>query len=247
MTAEKSCLVNYLSAYVRLSEEDHALIRRLERDERDYPADARLQTRGDTIDELLVVKSGWLYASTDLLDGRRHIVRTYQPGDIVGLAELAVPSASSNLVACSVTRVCPFPKRALGRVFVEAPKLASVLLAISARDQSMLVDLLRAVARMSAKDRVIFALLNWLHRLALTNHGMSDTFTLRLNQTQVGDMLGLTNVSVSKAMVELEEEGRLVRRRQEVTLVDVPALCRRVEFVDRYSTLDLSWFPATPN
>ena len=28
-----------------------------------------------------------------------------------------------------------------------------------------------------------------------------------------------------------------------MTLVDVPALRERVDFVDRYTTLDTSWFP----
>ena len=235
--------MTYLSAYVRLSETDHELIARFERDERDHSADTRLQRRGDVVEELLVVKSGWLYAANGLRDGRRHVIRTYHAGDIVGLAELAMPSAMADLVAVGDVRVCPFPKKALGRVFVEAPKLAALLLAISARDQAILVDLLRATARMNARDRVLFALLDWLHRLTVTNPSMRDTFTLRLNQSQVGDMLGLTNVSVSKAMVELEEEGSIERRRQEVRLLDVPALCRHVEFVDRYTTLDLSWFP----
>ena len=124
-----------------------------------------------------------MYAANELRDGRRHVVRTYHAGDIIGLGELAVPSASADLVSAGDVRVCPFPKRALGRVFTEAPKLAALLLAMSARDQVILVDTLRAAARMNARDRVLFALLNWLHRLAVTNHSMRDTFTLRLNQS----------------------------------------------------------------
>jgi len=240
--SDKSCLVKYLSAYMPLSDADHELLADFERDERDHAAGTCLQRRGEVTDELLVIKGGWLFAAAELDDGRRHIVRTYHAGDIIGLAELAVPSMSLNLIAASDVRVCPMPKAVLGRVFVEAPKLAALLLAMSARDQALLVDLLRATARMSAKDRIVFALLSWLHRLAVTNAGMHDTFTLRLNQTEIGDMLGLTNVSVSKALVELEADGWIVRRRHEVTLVDVPVLCERVEFVDRHSTLDMSWF-----
>lgn len=243
LSDDKSCLVRYLSAYTRLSEDDHALLADFERDEREYAAGARLKARGDVVDELLVVRGGWLFAATELEDGRRHVVRTYHGGDIVGLGELAVPSMSSDLIAATAVRVCPVPKAALGRVFEYAPRLAALLLAMSARDQVLLVELLRAAARMNAKDRIVFALLSWLHRLALTNPGMSDTFSLRLNQSEIGDMLGLTNVSVSKALVELEAEGKIRRRRQEVTLVDIPRLSERVDFVDRYTTLDMSWFP----
>ena len=82
-----------------------------------------------------------------------------------------------------------------------------------------------------------------LYRLRVTDRSMRDTFDLRLTQAQIGDLLGLTNVSVSKALVELEGEGSIERARQSVTLVDVPALAERVEFVDRFSDLDSCWFP----
>ena len=244
MSDSQSCLVRYLSAYTRLSVDDHELLADFERGEREHAGGTRLKERGDVVDELLVVKRGWLFTTTDLEDGRRHVIRTYHGGDIIGLGDLAVPSMSAALVAATDVRLCPMPKDVIGRVLSHAPRLGALLLALSARDQVLLVDLLRATARMSAKDRIVFALLNWLCRLALTNPGMSDTFALGLNQTEIGDMLGLTNVSVSKALVELEIEGLIVRRgRREVTLVDVPALRERVDFVDRYTTLDTSWFP----
>ena len=238
-----SCLVSYLSAYADLSETDNELIARLERDEREFPAESVVQARGDRVEELYVVKRGWLYSSTDLLDGRRHIVRTHHAGDVLGLGDLAEPRAATTLTCCTEVLLCPFPKEALGRVFRDSPRLAALLLALSARDQVLLYDLLRATARMSARERVVFLLLSLLHRLRVTNRSMDDTFSLRLTQVQIGDLLGLTNVSVSKALVELESEGAIDRHRQEVTLKDVPALIERVEFVDRFSKLDTAWFP----
>lgn len=244
---EDSCLVTYLSAYAPLSEKDNELIARLERDERDYPPGTRVQSRDQHVEELYVVKHGWLYSSTDLADGRRHVVRTHHAGDVLGLSDLACSQAAANLDTCTDVRLCPFPKEALGRIFRDSPRLAALLLALSARDQVLLVDLLRATARMSAKERVVFLLLTYLHRLRVTNRSMENSFALQLNQSEVGDLLGLTNVSVSKALVELEGKGHIARRRQEITLVNVPELIERVEFVDRFTSLDTAWFPPDPD
>ena len=205
--------------------------------------DTRVQSRGDKLQNLHVVKSGWLYLSTDLADGRRHIVRTHHAGDVVGLSDLAHREVTTNLTSCTRAVLCPFPKRALDQVLVRAPRLAALLMAMSARDQVLYIDLLRATARMSARERVLFLLLTLLHRLRMTRGDEGDGFDMPLNQTHVGDLLGLTNVSVSKAMVELEQGGAIARRRQHVTLLDVARSAAEVEFVDRFGELDTSWFP----
>ena len=238
-----SCLVTYLSNYIELDEDHLEMVAELERDERSYDPDARVRSRGDALQHLHVVKSGWLYLSTDLADGRRHVVRTHHAGDIVGLSDLAYREATADLTACTHAVLCPFPKRALDRVIERAPRLTALLMAISARDQVLQIDMLRATSRMSARDRVTFLLLTLLHRLRVTVGSDIDAFDCPLNQTQMGDQLGLTNVSVSKAMVELEQGGAIARRRQHVTLLDPGRSAAEVEFVDRYSELDTSWFP----
>ena len=241
----QSCLVTYLSKYIELDEDNLTLIADLEREERTLEADVRVQSRGDTLENLYVVKSGWLYLSTDLADGRRHVVRTHHAGDVVGLSELAHREVTVNLTTCTRATLCPFPKRALDRVILRAPRLTALLMAISARDQVLYIDMLRATARMSARERVTFLLLTLLHRLRMTNGGAGmDGFDCPLNQTHMGDLLGLTNVSVSKAMVELEQSGTIVRTRQHVRLPDVARSSAQVEFVDRFTELDTSWFPA---
>ena len=243
-SSSQSCLVTYLSRYIELAEGDLGLIARLERDERAYGATERVQSRGDALQQLYVVKQGWLFLSTDLADGRRHIVRTHHAGDVVGLSDLAFRRVTTHLTACTDAVLCPFPKSALDEVIVRAPRLTALLMALSARDQVLYIDLLRACARMSARERVMFLLLTLLHRLRVTlGDGALDGFEMPLNQTHVGDLLGLTNVSVSKAMVELEQSGAIVRRRQHIVLNDVAGSAARVEFEDRFTDLDTTWFP----
>jgi len=240
---QKSCLIAYLSHYVELDGRDHELIAGLEKDERSITARTRVLTQGDPTRMLFVIKSGWLYQETDLADGRRHIVRTLLPGDVYGLGELGNSQASTHLTACTDAVLCPFPKSALGDIILRSPRLAALLLDLSARDQVLYVDRLRAASRMSAKARVLSLLLAMLDRLRVTGEGREDSLELPLNQTEIGDLLGLTNVSVSKAMVELEQSGMIERHRARLTLLDRQRAAESVEHLDRYSELDTRWFP----
>jgi len=240
----KSCLVCYLSHYLELEDLDHQLIAGLEKDERSVSARSRVVSQGDPARMLFVIKSGWLYQETDLADGRRHLVRTLLPGDVYGLGELGNRVASTHLTACTDAVLCPFPKSALSEILQRSPRLSALLLDLSARDQVLYVDRLRAASRMSAKARVLSLVLCLLDRLRVTGEGRDDALELPLNQTEIGDLLGLTNVSVSKAMVELEQGGMIERHRTRLSLLDMARAAASVEHVDRYSELDTSWFPA---
>ena len=113
---------------------------------------------------------------------------------------------------------------------------------IGARDQLLQADLRRATT-LSARHRMLFLLLTLLHRTRAGGEVDGDGFELPLNQARSGDLLGLTNVSVSKAMVELERDGTIERRRRHVTLLDAARSASQVGFVDRFAELDTSWFP----
>lgn len=240
----KSCLVAYLGYYMTLNDLDHELIAGLEKEERDVAARSRAVSQGDATEMLYVVKSGWLYQETDLADGRRHIVRTLLPGDVYGLGELGNRRASTHLTAVTDVVLCPFPKSAIGDILKRSPRLGALLLNLSARDQVLYVDRLRSMSRMSAKARVLGLLLCLLDRLQVTSPAERSDFELPLNQTEIGDLLGLTNVSVSKAMVELTQEGSIERDRSHVRLPDRERAARDVDHTDRYSELDTRWFPS---
>jgi len=242
-TDQRSCLVCYLKHYIDLNEVDQGLIAELEQEERSVTARERVLSGGDAVRMLFVIKSGWLFQDTDLADGRRHLVRTLLPGDVYGLGELSNTHASTHLTACTDAVICPFPKAALSAIILRSPRLAALLLNLSARDQVLYVDRLRAASRMSAKARVLSLLLTMLDRLKVTGEGRGDAMDLPLNQSEIGDLLGLTNVSVSKAMVDLQQSGVIGRRRSRVTLLDRVAAAESVDHVDRYSSLDTAWFP----
>ncbi len=245
MAQEKSCLVERLSHYIDLSGEDLNHIARLEKEERSFRRGDTVQRQGVRAEHLFVVKKGWAYSYSTLADGQRQIVRIHHPGDMLGFPDIAFERAWLSVHALEDIVLCPFPKSALDRVFVESPRLTALLFSLSLREQVSLLDTVTVIGQMSARGRIAYLLLDLHARLRITNRHITDTFRLPLNQSEIGDALGLTNVYISKVMAAFESEGLIARSAGMVRLARRDELVAICEFTDRYGDLDTSWFPAS--
>ena len=133
--------------------------------------------------------------------------------------------------------------RRLDDIVVNSPRLTALLFALANRDMACVVDTIRALGRMSARERLAHFLLDLIARLRVTNRSITTTFRLPLTQTEIGDALGLTHTYVSKSMRAMEDDGLIRRAGQSITLFNEEALRTSIDFVDRYATLDTKWFP----
>lgn len=243
MTNRSSCLVTKLSHYIDLNDADKDKLAALEKSERNFEPGAEIYQGGDETGDLHVVKKGWAFSYTDMPDGRRQIVRIHHPGDIIGFPDLAMKHRTTTLRTVEDVCLCPFPKSALDVVLRESPRLSALLLSIALRDQVVLIDVLRAMGRMSAKERVSYMLLDLIARLRITNESMTDTIRLPMNQSQIADYLGLTNVYISKTFIQMEEAGLIQRRGDHLQIIEEDQLVELTDFYDRYADMDASWFP----
>lgn len=244
MTTHSSCLVSKLSHYISLDDDDKEMLASLEKSERDFDSGTQVYEGGDESRDLFVVKSGWAFSYTDLPDGRRQIVRIHHPGDIVGFPDLAMKHMTTALRTCERACLCPFPKTSLDNILRDSPRLSALLLSIALRDQVVLIDLLRAMGRMSAMERVSYMLLDLIARLRISNQDMTDTLRLPMTQSQIADYLGLTNVYISKTFLQMEQAGYIRRQNQYLQILKEDELVKLTDFHDRYADMDTSWFPA---
>ncbi|SEN52967.1 cAMP-binding domain of CRP or a regulatory subunit of cAMP-dependent protein kinases [Loktanella fryxellensis] len=243
MSPSSSCLVTKLSHYITLDDGHKDHLARLEKAERAFASGAEVYQAGDVARDMYVVKRGWLFSYTDLPDGRRQIVKIHHPGDIIGFPDVAMKHMTTTLHAAEDVVLCPFPKSSLDEILSTSPRLSALMLSIGLRDQVVFIDLLRVMGRMKAQERVAFMLLDLIARLRITNTSMTDTIRLPLNQSQIGDYLGLTNVYISRTFIRMEEEGLILRRADHLQLLQEQALAEMCDFYDRYSDMDTSWFP----
>ena len=238
-----SCLISKLSHYVELSPGDRDLVARLEEEERPHGRHADIHLPGDERHELHVVKEGWLYSYMEMPDGRRQIVRIHHPGDIVGFTEIAYPEAVTGLRSVEPGTLCPFPRRHLDAIFTDSPRLTALLFTLALREHVMLMDLLRANSRLSARERLAYMICELAARLRVTNPGMGDTLRIPLSQSEIADHLGLTNVYVSKTITAMVQDRLVVRTEAGLRLLDEGRLRLLAGYDDRHAAIATDWFP----
>ena len=244
-STDESCLVLKLGHYIKLTKAEKELLIDLEKSTRSYARNSEIFRSGEKTENLYSVKSGWLVSYTILPDGRRQILQIHFPGDIVGIADIPFRKATHDLKTLTECQLCPFPKHDLDRIFIESPRLTSLLFSMVMVDQAVNLDRLRVLGRMNAKERVVHFLLTTLSRLRMTNHDLGDTFDFPLTQFDLADAVGLTNVSVSNALSALQEQGALKRAGGRISVLDENAMRESSSFVNRYEPIDISWFPHT--
>lgn len=240
----ESCLVRQLKRYDDLDDRSMVQLAKLENDERVCVRHEEISQNNTTNAHLYVVKRGWLYSYLDWGDGRRQILKVHLPGDLIGFRDIAFQNVSTTLRAAEDCVICPFPKRGLTPIFEENPRLAALLFTLSTRDQLTLIDIMKAIGHMSAHDRVLFFLLHLRARLRVANPKLTDRIRVPLNQTEIGEHLSLTNVSVSRAIAELEADGLIDRASNWFIFKKFDEIVKQTEFENRYSNIDTSWFPA---
>lgn len=242
-SVEKSCLVEKLSHYIELDESSLEYLAALERDEKDFDRHTEVNRPGSPNQFLYVVKKGWLYSYTDMPDGRRQIVQIHHPGDVVGFPDVAFKNTSTTLLTAENACLCPFPKSSLDIIFKESPQLTALLFSLAVREHALLLDSIRVMGRMDARERLSYLFLDLLSKLRITNKSIGNCIRMPLNQTEIADYIGLTNVYVSRSLIRLEEDGLISRGDSTVTILNEQAMARLCDFQERYAEIDTSWFP----
>ena len=243
MADHPSCLVDKLSYYVSLNRGERDLLARMEQQERSCRRGEVVARAGEALSDVLVVRFGWLFTATSLQDGRRQLLRLHFPGDVVGLPEMPLTRAPHEVQAVTACQLCPFPKADMEEIFRLSPKLTALFFSFAMIDQLVLLDRIRVLGRMSARERIAHFLLEIQSRLRIVEPRMDATFHLPLTQGQIADALGLTNVYVSKSIGALREDGLISLADGMVTLEDEAALRELCDFADRYGEMDIKWFP----
>lgn len=239
----QGCIAAKFSSLVALSGSETSLLDALEEKPQSMKAGDLAKSLEKALPPLLVVKSGWLISQHINPQGHRSIVRSHHPGDILGFSDLAYRRSPYQSYAKSDAVVCPLTRRSLSELLARSPRLASIFLAISLIEQSQQDDRACVSGRNYAAGRVALFILQTLGRLRMVHAHSDDRFHCPLTQTDIGDLVGLTNVHVSRTFTRLEEEGHIKRRGAFIQILNADALKRVAGYTDRFGDYDFSWLP----
>ncbi len=159
-----------------------------------------LFAEGDAASQLYRVETGAIALYKVLADGRRQVMGFAYPGDLIGLG--VEREHVMNAQAIRSTRVRCLSAASLRQAAARDPALALKLYEAMAGELAMTRDLLLTIGQRSALERVAGFLLAFSRRQGRNGHD-PESFELPMTRTDIGDFLGLTIETVSRALTKL--------------------------------------------
>lgn len=168
-----------------------------------YNKDEEIYGEGESSEYLYQIISGAVRTYKLLSDGRRQISAFHLPGDVFGLD----PGSEHRLTAEAITNttVRLVPRRNLEKAAASNVQVARNLWTITASDLRHAEDHMLLLGRKTAMERVATFLLEMDRRLA-----RAGMMALPMCRRDIGDYLGLTLETVSRALSQLNDEGILM-------------------------------------
>ena len=186
---------------------------------------------GESFGNLYILNSGFFKIVNLSADGREQVVGLKFRGDWLGFDGIAGRRYSCDAVAMDTGEIWVVSYAALLAACVTHPALLQVLHTAMSREISHDRDSLMSVCTLPADARVAEFLRHWAESLA--ERGMrTDEITLRMTRAEIGNYLGMTLESVSRALSRLARDkviGFATKGRRDVQIPDVGALAAFVQ------------------
>jgi CRP/FNR family transcriptional regulator len=189
-------------------------------------AGERLYQAGERFGNLYVMNAGCFKIVNLSPDGREQVVGLKFRGDWLGFDGIAHGGYTCDAVAMDTGEVWAFRYDALLAACTAQPELLTVLHEAMSREIARDRDSLMSVCTLPADARVAEFLRHWADSLA--KRGLrTDQITLRMTRAEIGNYLGMTLETVSRALSKLARLQLIAfaaKGRRELNIADVDAL-----------------------
>ncbi|WP_229729125.1 Crp/Fnr family transcriptional regulator [Agaricicola taiwanensis] len=180
--------------------------------------------------EVYTLFAGWAFRYQELPDGRRQILNFLLPGDLIGLQSSLLDPAEHGVEALTAVELCVHPRNRLLQVFGDMPKLAYELTWLGAREQSIVDDNLTTVGQRGAAERVAAFIYTLYRRADVLGLVTKNSFLFPVNQTHIGDALGMSLVHTNKTIARLKRLGFFSIPNGSIVIHDPEGLARFAQY-----------------
>jgi len=186
---------------------------------------------GDRFGHLYLLNTGLAKVVGLSADGREQVVGLKFRGDWLGFDGIATERYGCDAIAMDTGEVWVVRYDALLAACQRQPALLTVLHAAMSREIARDRDSLMSVCSLPADARVADFLRYWAESIG--NRGMrTDQITLRMTRAEIGNYLGMTLETVSRALSKLAREDVIVfaeKGRRDIRIPDIDALSAFVQ------------------
>ncbi|HSN33521.1 MAG TPA: helix-turn-helix domain-containing protein [Ideonella sp.] len=186
---------------------------------------------GDRFSHLHVLNSGFFKIVNLSSDGREQVVGLHFKGDWLGFDGIANGHYGCDAIAMDTGEVWSIRYDQLLAACTARPQLLAALHAAMSREIGRDRDSMLSLCTLPADARVADFLRNWAN--ALAQRGLrTDQINLRMTRAEIGNYLGMTLETVSRALSRLAKAGLICfagKGRREIQLPHVAALSAYIQ------------------
>lgn len=177
----------------------------------------------DKARHIAIIREGMAFRYVTVTGGRRQILSIGMPGEFISASFVVRDAAYFSVQALTPVRLCLFEKKELQQFIHNDPAALRCFLDICISEkenrEAQIVDL----GRRSSEERIARFLLHMATRSGWkSENGFSFNFPIR--QQHIADMLGLTQVHVSRVISKFRRSGLIVLGAGTLKIADAYAL-----------------------
>lgn len=203
-----------------------------------YPAGADVVREGDRVTRSTLIVDGFATRYRMLQDGERQITNIHVSGDFVDLHSFLLKVMDHSVGALSDCTMVTFEHDGLREVTREYPHLTRMLWLSTLLDSAINREWIVGLGRLSAFARLAHLICELYVRLQVVGRAGSNSLTIPITQTELGDALGISSVHVNRVLQEMRERNLVVWKGARIDILDWDNLAAAAEFDLRYLHLE---------
>ncbi|MEZ5831447.1 MAG: Crp/Fnr family transcriptional regulator [Dongiaceae bacterium] len=217
-----------------LTAADEAVLNEMLAHKESFAAGTLIIDEGNPNGHAYALLDGWALRFRVFPDGRRQILRSFLPGDFIGLSGSLLGVPGHSVVALTDIVVARLNTKLLAEQLRTSPRLWLAALWSYARDRSILDERVASIGRRSAYERLAHILVELYSRLEFVGLADRETFVLPLTQEHLADLLGLTSIHVNRVLRRLKEDGLIAMEGRTVRILQPDRLTAIADFHPQY-------------
>jgi len=232
-------LLHRLCQHSALSSREERALARLHPRFAEVTRGTDLVRQGDRPDVSIFLLRGMLARYHTLVEGDRQYLALHIAGDLPDLQSLFLGVMDHSLVALDAVQIAYFQHDQLCRLVEEEPRVAMALWRQTLIDAAIFREAITNVGLRKPVERLAHVLCEQFARARAAKICEGESCSFPLTQTQLGQLLAMSLVSVSRAMARLRRDRSVDVRDGRLTVLDWKKLQARARFDPSYLHLEL--------
>jgi CRP-like cAMP-binding protein len=200
----------------------------------DVPARKTVIKRGETLNRSVLLLEGLMCSYKELRNGRRQITALHDAGDFLDLHGFTLKHLDHDVMSLCPARVAYASHEALTRLTETYPHLTRLLWFSTNLDAAIHREWELSLGQRTGPSKAAHLICELHSRLEIVGLVGENHFELPINQTELGECLGLTVVHTNRVLKELRERGLAHFKNGTVTIHDMARLKAFAEFDPTY-------------